>query len=248
MSAFKVLATGSEHGNATLLFNETVLVDAGVTFNVIKPYVSSISLVLLTHEHTDHLNLQLLVKLRKERPSVVIMCTPYMARHLDFLVERYNKTHKTQLDNFEPIIVEPDTVHERNGVIVSPFNVYHDVPNVGWKIWAYSRDTNPFKLQDSSFKVLYVTDTSVLPENLNTVGYHLYLIEANYDENTVKEHIEKEIADLGYSHRMRALHTHHSLQQAEAYIKRTSFKGRFIPLHMSSVFEKEIKEKYWYNT
>ena len=55
---YKVIATGST-GNA-VVYHKTVLVDIGIPFSKLKPYVKDLQIVLLTHIHTDHINISTL--------------------------------------------------------------------------------------------------------------------------------------------------------------------------------------------
>ena len=47
---FEVVATGSK-GNAVII-NDEILIDCGVAFKKIEPYVKKLKLVLLTHVHS----------------------------------------------------------------------------------------------------------------------------------------------------------------------------------------------------
>ena len=69
---YKIIATGSK-GNA-ILYHNCILVDCGVPFTLLKPYYKDIKLVLLTHIHGDHFNIQTIKKLAFERPSIRFGC------------------------------------------------------------------------------------------------------------------------------------------------------------------------------
>ena len=47
---YNIISTGSD-GNATIL-EDFVLIDCGVPYKVLNPYVSKLKLVLLTHIHS----------------------------------------------------------------------------------------------------------------------------------------------------------------------------------------------------
>lgn len=46
---YKIIRTGSS-GNS-VMYNNSILIDVGVPFNAVEPYVNQLQLVLLTHEH-----------------------------------------------------------------------------------------------------------------------------------------------------------------------------------------------------
>ena len=52
MVRYNIISTGSD-GNATIL-EDFVLIDCGVPYKALEPYVPKLKLVLLTHIHSDH--------------------------------------------------------------------------------------------------------------------------------------------------------------------------------------------------
>ena len=52
MVKYNIISTGSD-GNATIL-EDFVLIDCGVPYKALEPYVTKLKLVLLTHIHSDH--------------------------------------------------------------------------------------------------------------------------------------------------------------------------------------------------
>ena len=63
-----VIASGSK-GNCVVLF-DSILVDIGVAYKLIKPYTMQIKIVTWSHKHSDHLNKSTLKKILFERPSI----------------------------------------------------------------------------------------------------------------------------------------------------------------------------------
>ena len=68
---YKIIASGSS-GNAILLDNG-ILLDCGIPFKKIQPYVDKIKAVFLSHCHHDHLNIQTLKKMHELRPTIRFM-------------------------------------------------------------------------------------------------------------------------------------------------------------------------------
>lgn len=65
---YKIINSGSD-GNAILL-NDEILLDCGVTYKKIEPYIKNIKLVCISHEHRDHLIPSTIKRLAFERPSL----------------------------------------------------------------------------------------------------------------------------------------------------------------------------------
>lgn len=63
----EILATGSA-GNAVVL-GGTILIDCGVPYKLLAPYVPDLQLVLLTHIHSDHFRRATIRRLAAERPG-----------------------------------------------------------------------------------------------------------------------------------------------------------------------------------
>lgn len=185
----QVIHSGSE-GNA-VLYHEHILVDIGVPFASIKPLLYKIQLVLLTHEHKDHLNIDTLRRLCKERPTVRVGCCEWMLPHLEGI---------KNVDVFE-IGKEYDYVH----FSLIPVRLYHDTQNCGYKIFR------------KGHKIFHATDTSHL-NGIQARGYDLYALEHNYDEEIINQIIaEKEAAGM-FSYEKGAVNSHLSEQAARQFI------------------------------
>lgn len=204
---YKIIATGSK-GNA-ILYHNCILVDCGVPFTLLKPYYKDIKLVLLTHIHGDHFNIQTIKKLAFERPSIRFGCPIHlkssMPPHTNIDIYEYNRTY---VYNFAAI---------------TPIELKHDVPNFGYKIHSYNT------------KLFHATDTSTL-EGIEAKDYDLYAIEHNYDEeSTIKKLYEDDENGL-YNHQSRSIFTHLSEQQAKDWLyKNKGENSEVLRLHETSV-------------
>ena len=205
---YKVISSGS-NGNA-LLYHNSILVDCGVSFSQIKDLKKDIRLVLLTHEHSDHINLSTLKKLQRERPTMRIGCCQWLSEKL------------SELNNID--IYEIGKIYKYGAFEISPVKLYHDVPNCGYRI---------FK---DDFKIFHATDTGHL-EGITAKNYDLYAIEHNYDEEKLNN--AKEISHQKgiYTHAFGSEKTHLSWQQAQDFIKlNRKEKSEILELHKSQSF------------
>jgi L-ascorbate metabolism protein UlaG (beta-lactamase superfamily) len=211
-SLCNVIATGSR-GNC-VIYMKSIMVDLGVSFKAIKPFIKDIEIVLLTHIHKDHWNPSTIKKLQLERPSVRFACGDFVAKELE--LHGIRNVDVLKLGNPEPYYY---TFFE-----VSPVKLYHNVKNYGWKIFKDGK------------KIIHITDTTTL-DKIPAKNYDLYAIEHNYDEEKIKENILKARQKGDFSHAERAISTHLSWDQAQDFIFANTDKNHeyeVIRLHESS--------------
>lgn len=236
MSAVKVIATGSKDGNCTSLFDGEVIIDLGIksTNKELQKVLRNIKIILLTHEHGDHIHIPTLRYILKRRPSVKVIGGKWMQEYLDLKAPK----------EFKIEVVEVDKVYKYGDYILSPFGVSHNVPNVGYHLYYLANNSNAPLIKNKAFKVIYLTDSGAYPNTLRAPEYHIYLLEMNYLESAIHEDIQKEIDEVGFSHRMRSLEDHLSMEQTERWYKAQDSVGVIIPLHMSRIYKEIILEKY----
>lgn len=186
---YQVLATGST-GNA-IIYHNSILVDCGVPFSILKPYIQNIQIVLLTHSHGDHINKSTLNKLVSERPALRIGCCSWMSEHV------------AGIRNVD--FYEIGQMYNYGSFSVSPIKLYHDVPNCGYRIFKDGK------------KILHATDTAHL-DGITALKYDLYAIEHNYNEDTVFDSIKAKQARGEYAHQRGSINSHLSEQQARDFI------------------------------
>ena len=207
----RVISSGSE-GNA-VIYDNAIMVDCGVTLKALNDVKRSLKIILLTHKHGDHLKLRTLQRLQSERPTLRIACA-------DFLLERLEG-----LNNID--ILQVGRLYDYGAFKVSPVKLYHDVPNVGWRIFL-----------NNGQKIFHATDTAHL-EGITAKGYDLYAIEHNYCEEYIQQAIEEAHAKGEYTHAYGNINTHLSIQQARAFIEANRKESsEVLELHKSRSFYK----------
>lgn len=158
-------------------------------------------MILLTHEHGDHLNVATIKKVIAERPALRVGCCEWLKDKLDFV---------KNLD-----VYHIGSLYDYGVVKISPIQLYHDVPNCGYRLFF---DTT---------KIIHATDTAHL-DGITATEYDVYAIEHNYDEDTVFESIKAIEAAGGYAHQRGSINSHLSDQQATEFIWKN--KGKKEPL------------------
>lgn len=202
---YNVLSSGSS-GNC-VIYHNSIAVDMGISYSLIKPYQRNLQIVLLTHIHGDHFNLSTIKKLAFERPTLRFACGEFLADKLQ------------GIKNVD--ILKSGLIYDYGMFKISPITLYHDVPNFGYRI---------FK---GNHKTIHITDTAHL-EKIEAKNYDLYAIEANYNEETIFKSIENKIKKGEFAHQIGSVKTHLSEQQARDFVfKNAGENYKVLRLHES---------------
>lgn len=204
---YNILATGST-GNATII-NDEILIDCGVPYKTLRPYVGQIRLVLLTHEHGDHFNEATIRSLAHARPALRFGCCRWLVwRLLDAGV----KTR--QID-----VYEADRLAVYSDFAVQPVKLTHNVDNCGFKLYARGES------------LFYATDTGTL-DGITAKGFDYYFVEANHRRDEISEKIQKKFENGAFAYELRAAENHLSLEQAADWlVTQMGPRSIWIPMH-----------------
>lgn len=204
---YQIISSGSS-GNA-VLYHNSILLDCGISFQAVKPHIRDIQLLLLTHEHGDHINTSTVKRMLAERPGLRIGCGEHMLHKLEGVNPR----------NID--IYEAGKIYDYGKFKVSPIKLYHDVPNFGYRI---------FK---DNHRLIHCTDTFTL-QGISAKNYDLYCIESNYDEDTVWEIIRQQEINGKYAHQRGSINSHLSRQQCDNFfLENKGEHSQLIRLHRS---------------
>ena len=192
---YNIIQSGSS-GNA-IIYNKDLMVDCGVPFSKIRPYYKDIKLVLLTHIHSDHFNKSTIKKLIDLRPTLYICCGQWLVQELvNIDVPKKN------------IIILPLDIEQDYGkYLITPFYAKHDVDNCGYKII----------IKKTGYKIFHATDINSL-ENIQAKNYDLFCLEANYDEEELKERLKEKEEKGEYAYEHRVLQTHLSKEECNRFL------------------------------
>ena len=203
---YNVLSSGSK-GNC-VVYHNTIAVDMGIPYSMIKEYQNSLQIVLLTHIHCDHFNDSTIKKLAFERPTLRFACGEFLADRLE------------GVKNVD--ILEAGKIYDYGAFKISPIVLYHDVPNFGFRI---------FK---GNHKTIHATDTCHL-EGITAKNYSLYCVESNYNEDTIFDSIKIKQSKGEFAYQTGAINSHLSEQQARDFIfKNKGEHSEVIRLHEST--------------
>ena len=205
---YEIISTGS-HGNAVLL-NDYILVDCGVSYKALQPYIKALRLVLLTHAHGDHFNRATIRRLAYERPALRFGGGAWLAQAL---IE--SGVGKDRID-----ILSTGRSYRYGDDKVIPVPLQHNVPNQGYKIHF-----------GSGKKAIYATDTSTLA-GITAKDYDLYMIEANYEDEEIVKRIHDKVKGGEYAYEINAVQNHLSKEKCDEWIyKNIGSNGVYIYMH-----------------
>lgn len=205
---YVIISTGSK-GNAVIL-NGEILIDCGVPYKSIKPYVKGLKLVLLTHIHSDHFKPETIRKLAAERPSLRFGCGKWLLPSVIAC-----GVPKRKIDVYIPNI--KTRYSDDIQLIMTPTK--HNVSNCGYRIFLDGE------------KIFYATDCNNL-DGIEAKNYDLYMIEANYEDAEIQERIAEKEANGQYVYEYQVLNNHLSKQKADNFIaENAGINSRYVYLH-----------------
>ncbi|HNX82187.1 MAG TPA: hypothetical protein PKL77_08595 [Candidatus Omnitrophota bacterium] len=157
----------------------------------------------------DHFNRATIRRLAAERPTLRFGAGSWLIPELALL-----GIPKKNLD-----VYVPGAIYVYGNTEIYPFKLQHNVPNMG------------YKLHLPTGNVVYATDTGTLAD-IEAKNYDLYLIEANYEDEEIKERIrEKEKAGL-YSYERNAMIHHLSKARCDAWVyENMGHNSEYIYMH-----------------
>lgn len=222
-----IIASGSK-GNAVIYHNE-LLVDIGVAYTHLEPYLADIRYILLTHEHKDHINITSLKRALKEYQDIEVICANHMlekVKSLEYVIP-INNNEWLMLDGYQ----------------IASIDLKHDVENIGYRIY---KELPDFELN----KGIHATDMYSL-DGVIAEDCDWYAIELNHCEELIQQAIKtKENAGV-FAYERYSQNNHHSNQRGFAWLDQNNVDGLVIPLHISGnvgnvrQIKKEIDKRGW---
>lgn len=136
-------------------------------------------------------------------------------------------------------ILATNKVNMKN-IIYIPNSSWYDLGILKVKLELLEHDVENYALhfEIKSKKGIYIVDTASV-ENINAKGYDLYLIEANYQEEILEEHL-KNCEDKDKIYLERVKYTHLSYEMANDFLIRNMEKNsEYSYIHKSEYNFKE---------
>jgi len=150
---YKIISSGSQ-GNCVLI--NDIMVDCGVSYKSIKDDLYNVKFLLITHTHSDHLDIHTYTNIRKNFPRIKV-------------IGNYEVHQKCRVDY---ISNSGFTIKIKPYEFLS-FDCIHDICCQGF-VWEYENKM-----------IIYATDTSSL-ENAPKLKYDYLFLESNHDEKKIE--------------------------------------------------------------
>lgn len=209
MQDFKadILKTGSS-GNC-LILSDVLALDMGVTYKIVAPYVRSLQLVFVGHEHGDHFKASTIRALAQNRPSLRFCGGPWMiSRFMEAGVSKAN------ID-----VLEAGKRYDYGVLQVEPVPLFHNVPNFGLKIYM------------SGKKAIYIVDTGSV-DGIEAKNFDLILLESNHRRAEIDDRIAAKQAAGEFAYELEAMRNHLSYEQAMDWLAANAGpNSRYVLLH-----------------
>ena len=238
MKDYNLIASGSS-GNC-IIYKKHIMVDIGIKKkdkDLIEPYLDDIKVIIITHRHSDHLQLPLMKWLISEYSHITYMYLPDVKNFLDEKLGSKSKGEFIPIKVPKFAMIQPKKIYNLGIVRVQFMELYHDVPNVGmyftWK---------------DGFTHFHGIDTHTLEGIKIPKNTKLVAIEHHHEEEHYRELISEKEENGTYSHEMQAQNVHMSFEDAEKFLERNELYGATVlRLHLSSDdYYKDIPIEYIY--
>lgn len=176
--------------------------------------------IFLTHRHQDHIMWSTLNAILRIRPSLTVYTGSWLVPLLE----------ENGIDKSRYRVIHPGNEYTIQGYGVMPFEVMHNVTNVGYYI-----------ASDKYDKVLFHATDLGSVEGLTAYGADIVALEFNHDITMMGELIQNDLLNYGFSHYEKSKHYHLSFQKARDFVDNKT-KGEeniiLFKLHTSGYFKK----------
>lgn len=210
----KLISTGSK-GNA-ILYESKILVDVGVSYKLLAPYIKDVEILNLTHSHADHLKLPVLKRLVRDLPNVAILCGIWLKPVLETI---------EMPSTVKIVYCEPNKWYKIDNMMFCPVSLYHDINNFGWRIVVNGQ------------KIFHATDTVKL-DGIRAEAYDLYAIEAHHITSVIDKQIEEKLSQGIFCYEVGSKNSHLSEEDCDKWIAENRGEhSEVIKLHYSNCYE-----------
>lgn len=229
----------SSAGNSIYFKNPRILIDLGFSYKRYLEYdplfFLKVDYIMLTHEHSDHLNPSTLLRVAHNYPGIKIIIPPNMWNDMlqsDF-AHRINQTKLKQYKSHF-IFAKPMQLINHHSMVINyiPHVTSHGpITNCAIEL-IYDNQHILYASDLDNFNPDPIKHTQGLPMNINN-PFDVICLEANYDpdilNNYIKTHADSFRATENYRHTSEPV----AWDYVHKYLKAN---GIFIPLHASHMF------------
>lgn len=190
---------GSSSKGNCIIVEDILILDIGVSYSKLKKYLNKVKLIFVSHIHKDHLLPSTIKHISFNYPNIKYVCGSQ---------EVVKKLVECNVNKKNIYVLKNGIKYDLGLIKVRLIDLYHDVENYGLK-WELNGK-----------KGIYIVDTERI-DHIVAQDYDLYLIENNYQEKVLQEHINKAIEENDENklfYLQRVPHTHLSNEQANSFL------------------------------
>lgn len=215
---YNIIESGSK-GNC-IIVEDLLMLDCGCSYTKIKKYLKDVKLIFISHVHKDHLLPATIKMVAYNFPNIKFVCGS------EYVVTRLVLDCNVSEKNI--YVLKKDTWFDLGLLKVKMQELAHDTPNY------------LLKFEIKAKKGIYIVDTENVKE-IKAKDYDLFLIESNYKEEILQNHIMNCENDDELFYLKRVPNTHLSFEQANGFlIENMKQESQFEYIHKSSYnFEEE---------
>lgn len=221
-----IVGTGST-GNLNII-DEVIAIDCGLPRRDFLPFAEKVEIIMISHEHGDHLNFACLNWLLKNRPAV-IKYGLYVNQGTYAKLQAKAPAVAEAITHIIDDEVDTELRTSKGKYRLRTYTLHHNVENQG------------FILENSAGeKLIHATDTFSMEDAPDEI-YDYFLVEGNYDEEKLDEVLFQEDLDVDNFFRASQNLRHLSNQQCHAFILNHSKPGSIAwQLHESETYGMKI--------
>lgn len=214
---YKIISSSSK-GNA-ILIEGFLLLDCGVSYKKLEKQLKEIKLIFISHSHKDHLNTITMKQIVYKHPNIKIICGS------EIVAEKLVRDSYVPMKNI--YILKPSKWYDLGMLKVKLEPLEHDTPNFC------------LKAEIKGKKMIYIVDTASV-SHIEAKNYDLFLIESNYNQEILEEHIRNCEDENEMYYLQRIPKTHLSFEMANSFlIENMSNTSEYCYIHKSNYNFKE---------
>ena len=209
---YEIISSNSK-ANCIIVKN-CLMLDCGVSYKRIKDKLDKIKVIFISHIHKDHLYPKTIEQIIYNFPNI------------RFLSGNKQVTRALYMCNVQP-----------SKIIYMPSDgKWYDMRLLKFKMEELEHDVDNSCLhfEMCGKKGIYIVDTNNV-DNIKAKGYDLFLIESNYNQDVLQQHIDNCTDDSELYYLNRVPKTHLSFEQANSFlIENMREDSWFAYIHQSS--------------
>lgn len=212
--------SSSSKGNC-IIVEDILMLDVGVSYSKIKPYLKKIKLIFISHVHQDHLLPSTIKQLSYNYPTIKFITG---SRQVTFKLVN-NDVPKKNI-----FFMETNRWYCLGILDFRLEQLTHDVENYCIKV----------KFNTTNKKCIYIVDTNSV-DNIEAKNYDLYLIESNYNEELLEQHIQECEDENKLYYLNRVKNTHLSSKKCTDFLlENMGGNSEYVRIHKSQYNYEEV--------